>query len=192
MKEMRNREVNQKKLQSMKRHHNRNIGFLWRSYTRQVQELYDFEKQFLLLLSQFRAAPLKEALHSLVADHAHQTSEHIARLEEIMKRLNISPRAAHFRKTSHLLTKLRRFLKTPAQPQDTRHQAAILSALHKVEAFEISSYAATHSYARLLSFHDDLAPLEKSYGEEKAMEQRIENFIRQQNDPQATEFLMTA
>jgi ferritin-like metal-binding protein YciE len=187
---METREKNQK-LEAMKRPRNRNTGVLLRTYIRQVQELYDFETQFLALLLQFRAAALSEELQGLFAQHAQHTLEHVAGLEEIMKRLIVPPHGVHFRKTSHLLTNLRRFLSGPSNRQDNRHETAILSALHKVEAFEVACYAATHSYARLLSFHDNLATLEKAYGEAKAMEERIENLVHQHNPSEAAEFQLT-
>jgi ferritin-like metal-binding protein YciE len=49
--------------------------------------------------------------------------------------------------------------------------AAMIAAGQKIEAFEITSYACAHNFARLLGFHDDLATLEASFREEEKMEE---------------------
>jgi ferritin-like metal-binding protein YciE len=168
-----------RKFSPMKRPHNRDVGFLLRAYTRQIQELYDFEKQFLALLSRFSAVELPKDVDTIFVELASQTGGHVNHLEQIMKRLAVHSRTAHSRHTSHLITSLKRFVKEPRKFHDARHEAAMLTSLHKVESFEVACYATTHSYARLLSFHDDLAPLERAYNDGRIMEERLENLIRQ-------------
>jgi ferritin-like metal-binding protein YciE len=161
----------------MKRHHNRYVGLLLKAYTQQVQDLYDFERQLVDVLSQLAAEPSNQDLTMLLAAHVQQTEDHVARLAQIIRRLNVRYPTTHSRDTSYLLTNLKRLLKEPGHARDSRHEIAILSALLEAKAFEVGCSATAHSYARLLSFHDDLAPLEKTYGEQKAMEETIERLL---------------
>jgi ferritin-like metal-binding protein YciE len=167
---------------AMKRPHNAHVGCLLKLYTQQVLELHDFELQLLGLLRQGVQAPVSEGVRALLGQLEEQTETHIARFGHVLRRLGLIPGTSHHRDTSRLITELRHQLRPAGRHYDLRYEAALLSALHKMEAFKIACYASTHSYARLLSFHDDLAPLEATYSEEKQMEERIENMMGELKD----------
>src|SRR5207237_1399832 len=54
--------------------------------------------------------------------------------------------------------------------------ASLMVAAQKVEAHEVACYACLHVQARFLGFHSDLAPLEKSFEDEKRMEENLRHF----------------
>lgn len=177
----------------MKRRHNAQVKMLLRVYAEHILELYDFERQLVGLLRQGTKAPMSEELRSMLREHAGQTESHVERLGEILGRLGATPRASHRRDTSHFVTELKRQLRLAGRHPDARHEWGLLSALHKAEAFEVACYATAHSYARLLSFHDDLGPLERNYTEEKEMEERLEQLMgRLKDNSRSAELHMVA
>ncbi len=164
----------------MKRPYNFKIKRLLKLYVEQILELHDLEQQQLDLLHQRKPLWLPESFRSDLRKHTRQTHNQVRRLREIMARLGVKASRSHSRDTMPLLTKLRSCLKI-TDTEESKQASCLHSALHAIETFEVSCYAAAHSHARLLSFHNDLPLLEKSYAEEKAMDEFLDDWLRAMN-----------
>jgi ferritin-like metal-binding protein YciE len=73
---------------------------------------------------------------------------------------------------SGLIAEVAELLKLPNVDPQLR-EAALVTAAQKLEAHELTCYASAHNFARLLSFHEDLRPLEESFHEEQGMEEQV-------------------
>lgn len=141
-------------------------------YKQRLAELYDGEKQLLRILPRIAKVVPNPELKRLFEQHISDTKTQLSRLEQLVVR-----RGAPSRKSSKavagLLAYVKDLLKQEGDPQVLT--LALISAAQDVEGHEISTYACAHNYARLLGFHEDLKPLEQTFDEEKAMEEKLAN-----------------
>lgn len=144
-------------------------------YVQQLAELRDAERQLARILRKLAKTVSLDDLRKAFEDHTKITREQTKRLEEILARRGGEGRAHKSKAMSGLLFNAKELLKHP--PEDRQLlEAALISAAQKVEAFETAAYAGVHTYAKFLGYRDDMELLERTYQEEKKMEDQLTGF----------------
>lgn len=143
-------------------------------YNEQLAELYDSEKQTLRVLNKAAKTVALDELKGRFKAHAKETKQQINRLEEIMGRRG-GVRAKKSKAMAGLLATPKELFKQPPADQQLCETALVAAAV-KVESFESICYATLHTYAKFLSQQEDLPLLDKSFQEEKQMEDQLTTF----------------
>lgn len=147
------------------------IPLLEELYRQKLAELYDAEQQMGRILPRLVQAYSSAEWHHLLSGYARETQTQCLRLEHLRAaRRPLAPRKA--KAMSGILAEANELLRR-AEPDSEVLALALASVLQDAVGHQITCYACTHNYARLLGFHEDLRPLEQTFHEEKQMEENL-------------------
>lgn len=138
-------------------------------YYKALAQLTDAEKQMIRVLPGMARGAADPELARLFEKHANETEAQLQRLHGL-KIPAAAQKGVKSKAMAGLVAEVNDLLSDATSDPQVR-DAALVAAGQKVEAFEITSYACAHNFARLLGFHDDLAALEESFHEEEKMEE---------------------
>jgi ferritin-like metal-binding protein YciE len=147
-------------------------------YRTELLELRDAEKQLVRILPQMARASTNADLRELFTRHAEETKDHLGRLEQILTRLHARSLLCKSKAMNGLLAQTRTMLKRESVDSEYT-DALLISVAQKVEAHEVACYGCLHVQARFLGYRADLAPLEKSFEDEKRMEEGLRKLAQQ-------------
>lgn len=131
----------------------------------EVQSIYDAENQIIQamprLLEAVSSTELKEAMQS----HLEETKNQIKRLEELCQERGIEPVGKKCLGIEGIIEEAADLLQdtTPSPALD----AALLTAIQKVEHYEIASYGSAAAYAKELQYDKSLELLLETLNEEQ-------------------------
>jgi ferritin-like metal-binding protein YciE len=140
-------------------------------FVTELQDLYDAEQQILKALPKMVEAATHEDLKDAFAEHLTQTEEHVARLEEVCKNLDIKPKGKSCKGMEGVIEEGKELLKEedPSPVLD----AALISAAQHVEHYEIAGYGCAITYAKLLGLDDEAEILEETLNEEEETDELL-------------------
>jgi ferritin-like metal-binding protein YciE len=116
--------------------------------THELSELYDAEHRFLEEQSVMVNKATDQELQKAIENHIYQTRQHIRNLEQFFRELGQEPRRETNEVARRLVSKARQDIQEAQN--DLIRDCAIVAAVIKVEHFEIASYRALISGARLM------------------------------------------
>lgn len=137
-------------------------------YRKALAQLADAERQMLRVLPKMAEAVSAAELSQLFDTHASETETQLQRLGRL--KTSVAGPQLKSKAMAGLIAEVKDLIADGGSDPQLR-DAAMIAAGQKIEAFEITSYACAHNFARLLGFHDDLATLEASFREEEKMEE---------------------
>jgi ferritin-like metal-binding protein YciE len=135
-------------------------------YLEQLRDIYDAEQQLLKALPKMGKAATHEELQAAFEQHAEQTEEHIARLDQIFEELDEKPKNHKCEAMKGLLEEAKTVMEDFEDDPDVL-DAALICAAQKVEHYEIASYGCLRTYAELLGFDEQADSLQDTLDEEK-------------------------
>jgi ferritin-like metal-binding protein YciE len=131
-----------------------------------MKDTYDAESQLVEALPKMAAAASNSALKRAFKDHLAETKTHVSRLEEAFEHLGTPARKKKCKAMVGLVKEGEEACKEEGKPELV--DAGIISAVQKVEHYEIAAYGTLRTYAELLELPKLAALFEETLEEEKA------------------------
>jgi ferritin-like metal-binding protein YciE len=141
-------------------------------YLEELRDIYDAEQQLLKVLPRMAKAASHDELQAAFEQHAEQTEEHIARLDQIFEELDEKPKSHKCEAMKGLLEEAKNIMEEFEDDPDVL-DAALICAAQKVEHYEIASYGCLRTYAELLGFDDQADSLQDTLDEEKDTDESL-------------------
>jgi ferritin-like metal-binding protein YciE len=130
-----------------------------------LRDIYYVEKKLVAELPRMAKKASDPELKKAFQDHAAQTEEHVARLEEVFQLSNLQPRGEKCEALEGLLEEAKDLLKDVKDPEVL--DAGMLAAAQAVEHYEITRYGTLIAWCRQLGSSDAEPLLNQTLQEEK-------------------------
>jgi ferritin-like metal-binding protein YciE len=140
-------------------------------YLDELKDLYSAENQLLKALPKMAKAASAPDLQAAFTDHLEETRGHVARLEKIFKKLDISPKGKKCKAMEGLVEEGAEVMGEDAAPAVM--DAALIAAGQRVEHYEMAGYGCVRTFARLLGFEDAADLLQETLDEEGAADKKL-------------------
>lgn len=132
----------------------------------ELADMYDAERRIVKALPALAKAATSDALKKAFQKHRTETEGHVKKLEKVFQSFDEKPRGKTCEATVGLLKEadaiIAEFRDSPAI------NAALVSAVQKMEHYETASYGCLHEWAGLLGNTAAALPLKEILEEEKA------------------------
>lgn len=136
-----------------------------------LQGLYDAEKQLLKALPKMAAKATDPGLKMGLEKHLRETENHLIRLEQVAKSLDMSLNGPDCKAMEGLIEEGQQLMALRAT--DEVMDAAIISAAQGVEHFEIAQYGTVVHFARRLGLAGAADVLSATLAEEKHADEML-------------------
>ena len=140
-------------------------------YVEELKDLYSAESQMVKALPKMAKAATSEDLRAGFEEHLEQTRGHVARLEEIFKALEESPKGKKCKGMEGLLREGGEMIAEDLAPEEL--DAGLISKAQRVEHYEIAGYGCVSTYAKLLGEDAAEALLRQTLEEEKETDEKL-------------------
>lgn len=151
----------------------------------ELQELYSIEQQIIGAMPQLAQLASSEELKQDLQDHLDLTKTQKRRLEQIFGRLNVHPRGHEVPSVGAMLHEAHQMLSSIQDP-DVR-DAALISAVQKVEHLEISSYGSARSHALEIDLEEIAEILQQTLDEAGDTDELLTDVAESDVNVKATE-----
>lgn len=152
-------------------------------YINELRDLYSAEAQILKALPKMVKAAQSEDLAGAFQQHLEQTRQHVARLEQIMEKMNLTPRRKKCEGMEGILDEGSEFLSSGID--EAVRDAALIGAAQKVEHYEIASYGCARTYARQLGDEEAANLLQQTLQEEEETDRKLTQLAESHINPEA-------
>jgi ferritin-like metal-binding protein YciE len=150
-----------------------------------IQDIYNSEVQIAAALPKMLQAARNEDLREAISDHLEETREHVQRIEEVCRLLDIPTGNVTCQATAGLIREadeqLEKFGPGPAG------DAAIIACAQKVEHYEIANYGTVIEWAKEMGHNEVLKPLNETLEEESKANERLNRIARKEVNEAARE-----
>ena len=140
-------------------------------YVEELKDLYSAESQMVKALPKMAKAATSEELRAGFQEHLKQTRGHVARLEEIFKTLEESPKGKKCKGMEGLIKEGGEMIAEDLTPEEL--DAGLISAAQRVEHYEIAGYGCVSTYAKLLGEDAAESLLRQTLEEEKETDEKL-------------------
>lgn len=137
----------------------------------EIKDLFSAETQLVKALPKMAKAASNETLKEAFETHLAETEGHVARLEEVAKLLEASPRGKACKAMQGLVEEGAETIEEDGEP-DIK-DLALIGAAQKVEHYEISSYGTARAIAEAMGRDDVAALLQETLDEEGATDKSL-------------------
>lgn len=147
------------------------LDSLEKLYIHELKDLYSAGNQVLDAMPGLIDAASDEDLADLLENHRSETQQQIERLEAIFDGLAFRPGGHHCKGMEGLVKEARDLVGDIDEP-DVR-DAALISAVQRMEHYEIAGYGTARAFAEKLGNYDAADSLQKSLDEQGAFDQAM-------------------
>ncbi len=148
-------------------------------YVDELKDLYSAENQLLKALPKMAKAASSEQLRTGFEKHLEQTKRHVARLEQIFRSLDESPKGKKCMGMEGLIKEGAEVIGEDFE--DAVMDAALIGAAQRVEHYEIAAYGTVREFARILDEPKHASLLEETLQEEKETDEKLTELSREVN-----------
>ena len=148
-------------------------------YTDELKDLYSAENQLVKALPKMAKAASSEHLRKGFEKHLEQTKEHVARLEEVFRSLEESPKGKKCMGMEGLIKAGSEVIGEDFE--GAVMDAALIGAAQRVEHYEIAAYGTVREFAEILDEPKHASLLEETLNEEKETDEKLTDLSRQIN-----------
>lgn len=145
----------------------------------ELKDLYSAEQQITKALPKLVKASHDANLKKAFEHHLEETKNHVARLEQIFKGMDESPKGKTCEGMKGLLREGEERISDGGE--DDVFDAGLISAAQRVEHYEIAAYGSARTYAELLGKPDVVRLLSETLEEEKAADAKLNQVARKVN-----------
>ena len=138
----------------------------------ELKDIYWAEKHLAKALPKMSKAATTEELANALAEHQEETTEHVARLEQVFKMLGEKARAKKCDAMEGLLKEGTEIISDTEKGTATRDVGIILAA-QKVEHYEIATYGGLTTLAKTLGLDEVAEILGQTLAEEKEADELL-------------------
>jgi ferritin-like metal-binding protein YciE len=140
-------------------------------YVDELRDLFSAENQLLKAIPKMAKAATSKALKSGFERHLVQTQGHVKRLEQVFKKLGVSPNGKKCKAMEGLIAEGSEVISENAEPEV--RDAALIAAGQRVEHYEMAGYGCVKTYAELLGDSQAAKTLQKTLDEEGATNEKL-------------------
>jgi ferritin-like metal-binding protein YciE len=140
-------------------------------YINELRDLYSAENQIIKALPKMAKSASSEELKTGFNEHLEQTKTHVERLEQIFKRLDVSPKGKKCTGMEGLIEEGSELLEEDAEPEVL--DAGLICAAQKVEHYEMAGYGCVRTYARILGDEQAAELLQQTLEEEAETDKKL-------------------
>lgn len=141
-------------------------------FEHQLKDLYNAESQLIKALPKMVKNASDKKLKEAFESHLTETKEHKSRLEEVCKKLGISPGGENCKAMEGLIKEAEGFIEE-AESDDVM-DAGLIAEAQRVEHYEISGYGTAVRYAKELGHKDIAKKLQTTLDEEYAADEKLD------------------
>ncbi|MDQ1468610.1 MAG: hypothetical protein QOJ99_90 [Bryobacterales bacterium] len=138
---------------------------------REMQDLYDAEKQLVKALPKLAKAASNTELRQAFTDHTEETKGQVQRLEQAFQMLGVKAKGKPCAAMKGLITEAQETM--GEEMEDPLMDSAIIAAAQKVEHYEIAGYGTICAWANAIGLNDVSDLLEETLDEEKATDDKL-------------------
>ena len=137
----------------------------------ELRNLYSAEHQLIKALPEMSKAATSADLRTAFEHHLEQTRDHVQRIEELCRNLNIKPSGKTCVGMDGLLGEGKEILQSGAAPEP--FQAALIGVAQRMEHYEIAVYGTARAHARQLGYLKAVELLSQTLEEEKQADKQL-------------------
>ena len=130
----------------------------------ELKDAYSAERQVIATLPKMAKAAKSPKLKQGFRKHERQSRQHVKRIEQICRRLGVSPKGKKCKGMEGLLKEGQEIAKEKGSPAVI--DAALIAAAQRVEHYEIAAYGCLRNYARLMGHAQAVKMLQQTLNEE--------------------------
>lgn len=145
----------------------------------ELQDLHSAEQQITKALPKLVKAAHNPSLKQAFEHHLEETKNHVTRLEQILHRMNESPKGKTCDGMKGILKEGEDRVSDSKEAEVL--DAGIISAAQRVEHYEIASYGSARTYAELLGDQEAVRLLSETLQEEKNADVKLNQIARTVN-----------
>jgi len=140
-------------------------------FHQELKDLYSAENQLVKALPRMAKGANHKALKTGFEKHLAQTKEHVSRLEQIGKELDLKLSGHVCQAMKGLIEEGAELLEEDANPAIL--DAGLVGAAQRVEHYEIASYGTARALAETLGLKKAVKLLKQTLDEEKATDEKL-------------------
>jgi ferritin-like metal-binding protein YciE len=140
-------------------------------YLKELQDIYDAEKQIIKALPKMAKAATSSRLREAFQHHLEQTNNHVSRLEQIFEQLDESPKGQTCDGMEGLIEEGSNMIEEDMDGE--AKDAGLISAAQRVEHYEMAAYGTARTYANILGEKKAASLLQQTLNEEKETDQNL-------------------
>jgi ferritin-like metal-binding protein YciE len=144
----------------------------------ELRDIYHAEKQLVKALPKMARAAKSTKLREAFEHHLEETKGQVERLEQVFEKLDARSSGKRCEAMEGLIDEAKELIEEIATPEVL--DAALIMAAQKVEHYEIASYGAACSLAKLLGEDDAAKLLHESLEEEKKADETLTKLAKKQ------------
>jgi ferritin-like metal-binding protein YciE len=133
----------------------------------ELRDLYDAEQRLTEAIPKLTEAATNEELVEALESHLTETQEHVSRLVDAFKRLEVPARGKPCEGIRGIISETDEHVEEDFENGALR-DATIIGAAQRAEHYEMAAYGNAIAHARLLDLEDVAEMLEETLNEEKA------------------------
>ncbi len=153
-------------------------------FEHELQDMHDAENQLIQFLPDMAEAASDEELKSQLRNHGEEAKRHKERLERILKGLDAESGDVKCAGMRGILSEARSLIEQEDMDPSVR-DAAIVSMTQKAEHYELASYGALRTYARILDEKNAQELLQETLDEEGGADDRLTSIAERSVNPAA-------
>lgn len=142
----------------------------------EIKDLYSAEKQLIEAIPEMIEAAKNEKLKKKFAKHLKETEDHLNRIQEICKEMEINPGSTKCNAMAGLIEEFQGLLKEKSNPEVL--DAGLVAAARRIEHYEIAGYDSAFRYAKALKLKSVKKSLKKTLKEELKAEKKLKKLAR--------------
>ena len=142
----------------------------------EIKDLYSAEKQLIEAIPEMIEAAKNEKLKKNLTKHLKETENHLNRIQDICKEMDINPGSTKCNAMAGLIEECQGLLKEKSNPDVL--DAGLIAAARRVEHYEIAGYDSAYRYAKVLKLKSVKKSLKKTLKEELKTEKKLEKLAR--------------
>jgi ferritin-like metal-binding protein YciE len=140
-------------------------------YLKELQDIYDAEKQITKALPKMAKAATSSRLREAFQHHLEQTNNHVSRLEQIFEQLDESPKGQTCDGMEGLIEEGSNMIEEDMDGE--AKDAGLILAAQRVEHYEMAAYGTARTYANILGEKKAASLLQQTLNEEKETDQNL-------------------
>ncbi|AVR47557.1 ferritin-like domain-containing protein [Christiangramia fulva] len=145
-------------------------------FEHQLKDLYNAEGQLVNAIPKMASSAHNGDLRKAFEDHLKETRNHIERLREVCKELDIDPKGEECKAMSGIIREGEEFIEKDTDP-DVK-DAGLIAEAQRVEHYEIAGYGTLVQFAEELGYDDIADKLAETLNEEKIADEKLNNLAK--------------
>ena len=149
----------------------------------ELKDIHSAESQLIKAMPKIAKTVKSNELRTILEDHLQQTHKHLERVEEICRKLEISPTGKKCAGMEGLIGEVTELLKSEGDAVSL--EAGLIGDVQRIEHYEIAAYGTARAHARQLGFVEAVKLLSQTLEEEKLADERLTRIAENKVNVQA-------